>query len=71
MGQLLVDACYAPDLNPVEGAWHYLKNVELRIVYCHSMSELRFELALAIRRLCSKPRIVRSFFEGAKLVMNV
>jgi len=62
---------YAPDLNPVECAWHYLKSVELRNVCSHSMSELRIELALAIRRLRSKPWIVRSFFEEAKLVMNV
>src|SRR3954465_4425951 len=26
---------YAPDLNPDEGIWHYLKHVELKNVCCH------------------------------------
>jgi transposase len=59
---------YAPDLNPVEWVWNYLKHVELRNVCCHDLSELRFELALAIKRLRAKHRIVRSFFAGAGLV---
>lgn len=42
---------YAPDLNPQEGVWHYLKNVELKNVCCHSLDELRLELRRAIERL--------------------
>jgi transposase len=52
---------YAPDLNPDEGVWHYLKSVELGNVSCHDLAELRRELRLAIGRLRHKPEIIRSF----------
>jgi hypothetical protein len=37
---------YAPDLNPDEGVWHYLKHVELPNVACHDFGELRCQLRL-------------------------
>ncbi len=49
---------YAPDLNPDEGIWHYLKHVELRNVVCHNRAELRYELRLASIRLRQKPTVV-------------
>ena len=52
---------YAPDLNPDEATWHYLKNVELRNVCCHSLQELRDELRKAIARLRRKPDIIQGF----------
>ncbi len=58
---------YAPDLNPDEGVWQQLKNVELRNVTCQSLPQLRRELALAIVRLRGKPHVIRSFFAGAGL----
>ena len=58
---------YAPDLNPDEGVWQHLKNVELRNVCCKNLDHLHRELNLAIMRLRNKPRIIRSFFEGASL----
>lgn len=60
---------YAPDLNPDEGVWQHLKNVELRNVTCQSLAQLRHELNLAIMRLRSKPHIIRSFFAGAELAL--
>jgi transposase len=51
---------YAPDLNPHEGIWHYLKAVELPNVACHSQQELRHELRLAVARLRHKPDIIRA-----------
>ncbi|MDO8691665.1 MAG: transposase [Dehalococcoidia bacterium] len=42
---------YAPDLNPDEGIWNYLKRVELRNVRCPDVRELRRELRLAVARL--------------------
>jgi transposase len=45
---------YAPELNPVEGVWHYLKNVELRNLCCDDLPELRGELRLALQRLRHK-----------------
>jgi transposase len=58
---------YAPDLNPAEGVWQQLKNVELRNVTCQNLAQLRLELGLAIMRLRNKPHLVRSFFAAAGL----
>jgi transposase len=54
---------YAPDLNPDEGVWNYLKYVEVRNVACHDLGELRCQLRLAIARLRYKPDTIRSFFK--------
>ena len=54
---------YAPDLNPDEGVWNYLKHVELRNVTCHNQDELRHALRLAIARLRRKPDVIRSFIQ--------
>jgi len=54
---------YAPDLNPDEGVWNHLKNVELRNVSCHDQEELRHELRLAIARLQHKPDVIRGFIK--------
>jgi len=58
---------YAPDLNPDEGVWHYLKSVELRNLCCHNLSELRRALRLATWRLRQKPRVLRACFDLARL----
>ncbi len=50
---------YAPDLNPDEGVWHYLKHVELRNVCCANLAELRLELGLAVKRLRHKRHVLR------------
>ncbi len=42
---------YAPELNPVEGLWCYLKHVELLNVCCHTRAELRQEVRNAIARI--------------------
>lgn len=54
---------YAPELNPDEGIWHYLKHVELRNVCCHSMADLRHNLDTASARMHQKPEIIRACFE--------
>jgi transposase len=50
---------YAPDLNPDEGVWHYLKHVELRNLCCADLAELRLELGLAVKRLRHKAHVLR------------
>jgi transposase len=50
---------YAPELNPDEGIWHYLKQVELRNVCCADLAELRGELELAVKRLRHKRHVLR------------
>jgi transposase len=51
---------YAPDLNPDEATWYYLKNVELRNVCCHSLRELRDEMVIVF----SQGPIIPSFRQG-------
>jgi transposase len=58
---------YAPDLNPVEGAWQQLKHVEMRNLIALDLEELHLNLHLAIGRLRQKPRLIFSFFVGAGL----
>jgi transposase len=52
---------YAPDLNPVEDVWRYLKHVALRNVCCRTLQELRYELRLAVASLRHKHAILRNF----------
>jgi transposase len=41
---------YAPDLNPQEGIWRFLKYVELKNLCCRHLAELRKEVRRAIER---------------------
>ena len=45
---------YAPELNPDEGIWNYLKRVELRNVRCQDLAHLEDELRRAVTRLRRK-----------------
>jgi len=50
---------YAPDLNPVEGIWNYLKCRELGHVCCRDVTELATALRRAKERLRHKRRVIR------------
>ena len=52
---------YAPELNPDEGVWNYLKRVELRNVCCHDLPELHSELRKAVKRLRRKTTAIQGF----------
>ncbi len=54
---------YAPELNPDEGVWHYLKHVELGNVCCRDLAHLREELAAAEQRVRQKPDIIKACFQ--------
>ena len=56
---------YAPDLNPGEGVWQYLKQVEMRHLCCRHLVHLRRELDLAMKRLRRKPHLVTACVAGA------
>jgi transposase len=56
---------YAPDLNPDEGIWNYLKRVELRNRCCGTLCRLREALRLATARLRHKRSIIHSCFHQA------
>ena len=49
---------YAPDLNPVEGIWRYLKRVRLGNVCCRTLTEVRYELRLATANLRHKTSVL-------------
>ena len=51
---------YAPELNPDEGVWRYLKRVELKNVVCSDLEHLRREFWAAVQRLLAKPGVLRS-----------
>jgi transposase len=50
---------YAPELNPDEGIWQYLKHVELRNVRCHDLAHLHDELTRAAKRLRHKKHVIQ------------
>ena len=50
---------YAPELNPEEGIWGYLKHVELRNLVCLSLEHLRSAVEQAVDRLRQKPEVIR------------
>jgi transposase len=51
---------YAPDLNPDEGIWNYLKRVELKNRCCRDLAELHRELRRAKERLRHKRDIIQA-----------
>lgn len=52
---------YAPELNPTEYVWSYLKKVDLANVSCNSLPEIRTFLIAAKKRLRTKPVLIKSF----------
>ncbi len=54
---------YAPDLNPDEGVWRYLKYVELPNRSCLHLDESLQELFGAVERLRAKPDILNACFQ--------
>jgi transposase len=58
---------YAPELNPGEGLWAYVKGVELRHLCGSNLLHRRAELREAVKRVRRKPRVIRGFLSGAKL----
>ena len=51
---------YAPELNPDEGIWNYLKRVELGNVCCTDLDHLQTQLIRARERLRHKTEIIKS-----------
>ncbi len=61
---------YAPELNPAEGIWQLLKRGELKNRCCQDLDELRWELALAIRRLRRKRHVLAACFRQCGLTVE-
>jgi len=60
---------YAPDLNPDEGIWQYLKHVELKNLVCHNCTALRAELRLATARLRHKRQVIKGCIKHAGRIL--
>ena len=60
---------YAPDLNPDEGGWNWLKNVEMKNLCCRGLDHLKTKLRKAKEQLkrrssfATRPRSSRAFSE--------
>ena len=52
---------YAPERNPDEGVWSYLKRVKLKNVVCKNLPELEHELRKAVHRLRRKTNVLHGF----------
>jgi transposase len=61
---------YAPDLNPDEGIWNYLKRVELANVCCRDLQELRLQLIRARERLRHKRDVICACARGCGYSMD-
>ena len=58
---------YAPELNPAEGIWNYLKRVELKNLCCQSISHLYYELGKAKERLRHKISVIHGCIKQSGL----
>jgi hypothetical protein len=56
---------YAPELNPDEGIWNYLKCVELGNQCCHDLAELTTVLRRAKERLLHKRAVIQGCIRQA------
>ena len=54
---------YAPELNPIEALWSFLKHVELKNLCCLSLAQLRAQLRRAIERVRHKTNIISACFQ--------
>lgn len=55
---------YAPELNPDEGVWRWLKRVALGNVCCSTLDALRYELRLALARLRHRKDVLQACICG-------
>ena len=61
---------YAPELNPVDMVWAYVKYGRLANYCPHDLSELRTTLTTEFTRLKRKPKLLRSFLAHTGLSLD-
>lgn len=62
---------YAPELNPVELLWGYLKYGRLANLTPDTVDEIRTHVCRERRRLARRPQLLRSFFRHSGLPFRV
>jgi transposase len=60
---------YAPELNPAEGIWGYLKRVELKNVCCANLGELKAKVKYAVTRLRRKKQVILGCIKQVGLLL--
>jgi transposase len=60
---------YAPELNPTEWVWSYLKLTDLANIACDHLSELDAHLHKAKKRLQRRPNLIQAFIHDAGYVV--
>jgi transposase len=62
---------YAPELNPVELLWSYLKYGRLANLAPDTVEQIRAHVGRERRRLARRPHLLRSFFRHSSLPFHV
>jgi transposase len=58
---------YAPELNPVEQIWNYLKNREIPNLCAANLTEVADTARRRLKSMQRRPRLLRSFWQQAEL----
>ncbi len=70
--RLVVEAFppYAPELNPVDNVWSYVKYNRLPNYTARNLRELRERITAEFYRLQNRPDLLRSFFKHTELSLD-
>jgi len=61
---------YAPELNPVDYVWSYVKHARLANYCPHDLFELRKTISEELTNVKRHPRLLRSLFSGTGLTLD-
>ncbi len=61
---------YAPELNPADGVWSYVKYGRLANYAPHNLKELRSRVTIELKRLKRHPDLLKSFVRKAHLSLE-
>jgi transposase len=61
---------YAPELNPADGVWSYVKYGRLGNFAPYNLTELRKRVAFELRRVKRRPDLLRSFIRKSNLAVE-
>jgi transposase len=56
---------YAPDLNPTEWVWSYLKLADLANIACDHLPDLEVLIKYSKRRMQRRPQLIQAFVRNA------
>ena len=58
---------YAPELNPIELLWSYLKGTKLANLVCKTLKELKQKVTVAMEEIKNDKELIKSFFRCKKV----